>query len=118
MTETTQFVFSLTTGIAWLGTLLQLGGLAVCLTYRRLSRWLVLVSAGFAGSFAASALCLLANQVLTGSLDRISLLSLVYLAGSLVGFVSTSLVVGGLAMTFADLRRRLALSLEPTHARR
>lgn len=107
---------NLAVGFYVLSMVTEAAGFALCVSNRRLSRWTILAACGFAGMFAAGALVRLASAF-WGNTNTI-LLGLAYPVGGFLGFVARVTVVAGLALTFADFRGRLALALEPPHARR
>ena len=95
--------------------MLQLGGFVVCLSYRRLSPMLIVASAGFLGLAGSGAISRLAPLVFPGSSETIYLC---FLVASLLGLGSMLLLVFGLAASLADIRRQLALAMEPPHVRK
>ena len=111
--ESLQIYLYLTTGLSLLGMMVEVVGFLMCLAFRHLSRWTILVALGFAGLFAAGVVARLSS--LRGLLgDYIQgLTGPIWVAGTLLHFVAMIAVVGGLWMTFVDFQRRLALALEP-----
>jgi len=88
------------------GAVLNFVGGAACIWYRRLSRWLALVTIGLFGQ-AITGLCptMSAGIVLRGNLNTdLGGMFLVFLVWSVL---MTALIVSGLIMTCADLKRRM-----------
>ena len=92
-----------------------LGGAWVCAAYRRLSPMLIVASGGFIGMFVAATIVVLTSIGLPG-VPEFGLLS--FFLASLLGLVSTIVLIFGLGASLADIRRQLAVSLEPPHVRR
>ena len=114
MSQYGTFALLLTKCLAWLMLMLNLGGFAVCFSYRPLSPRLNVASAGFLGLAVSGAIFRLAPLVYPGALE---IVYLGYLAASLLGLFSSMLLIFGLAAAFSDIRRQLALALEPPHVR-
>lgn len=89
--------------VAWLHLFVAVGGLAVCLLHLRLSGWVWLVAAGFAGQ----SLTQLVYRVGTFLIERggvaTSQAGFVFSIGSLLGLASGTCVVGGLFAVFREL---------------
>ena len=114
MSDMSQLYMTFTVGFAFISMAVYLGGAWACLTHRRLSAWLIVASVGFAGEFLAFAVGQLSAYHALKNLDLFYLLSL--LANGL-GLVSTVVLVLGLGLALADIRRKLAISMEPKHVR-
>jgi hypothetical protein len=114
MNDMSQLYMTFTVGFAFISMGLYLAGAWACLVHRRLSPWLIVTSVGFIGDFLAYAIGQLAAYHALKSLDLFYLFSLV---ANFLGLVSTVIVVLGLTMSLADIRRKLALSMEPKHVR-
>jgi hypothetical protein len=114
MSDRLQIYLSLSNGMAALWMLADLGGFWVCVSHRRLSSRLLVAASGFVGLFASAAIGRLA------SLSDGSTVELIYLASilaSALGCLSTVVLVFGLGAALVDLRRQLAIALDPPHAR-
>jgi hypothetical protein len=109
-----QLFMALSSGIAVLRMLADLGGFYVCLSHRRLSGWLILVALGFAGFFVATAIGRLSSLGLRGFADWIYVANL---AAVILGCLSTLVMVFGLGAALIDIRQRLSRSLDPSHVR-
>jgi len=105
-----KFYMTLSTGIGVLTLMVYLGGALVCAAHRRLSPMLGLAAAGFTGMFLASAVGRTASFTLRSNLD---IFSLILLGSSVLGFLSSIVLVIGLGAALADIRRQLILSKGP-----
>jgi hypothetical protein len=91
------------------------GGCAICLIHRRLSSWLLLMAAGFAGIFSSEALTSISFSMSNLNPD---LMNIGLIAVTVLRIISEFLLVFGLSFLLVQIRRQVALSLEPTHVRR
>ncbi len=114
MSDLASFSNSLSGGLSVISPLLDAVGFSLCLVYRRLSRKMILPMAGFAGLFASGVIFASAAHVFSGLMESIYL---AILGAEVLAIGSKLLVVLGLAAVFADLRVRVALAMEPPHAR-
>jgi hypothetical protein len=112
MSELGHLYLFIAQGVFWLGLMLELGGVVVCLSNRRLSPMLTVAAVGFAGMAASGAIFQLTQYVFPTSQDNILVC---YLVASILGLGSLLLLVFGLAGAFADIRRRLDVAKEPPH---
>jgi hypothetical protein len=111
--DLTQLYLNLSTGFYLLAMVVEVVGFFLCLAFRHLSGWTILVAMGFAGLFAAGAVArLLSHRWLFGDFAQ-GLLGPVWVVGGALFFGSMIAVVGGLWMTFLEVQRRLAMALEP-----
>jgi hypothetical protein len=111
--DSMQFYLSLSTGFYLLAMVAEVVGCFLCLSFRHLSGWTILVAIGFAGLFTAGVVArLLSQRWLFGDLAQ-GLMGLVLVVGGGLFFLSMIAVVGGLWMTFLEVQRRLAMALEP-----
>ena len=115
MNELAPVFMTFAQGFAVLSMTAYLGGAWVCLAYRRLSPMLFVASGGFVGLFLASGTARFAAFALRRDADLIPLL---YMASSVLNFLSAVAMVFGLGASLADLRRQFANSLESNHGRR
>jgi hypothetical protein len=103
----------LSTGFYFLAMMVEVVGFLVCLAFRHLTGWMIVVATGFAGLFAAGVLSrLMAMRWLLGDSPE-WLMGPLWVVGAGCHFLSMIAVVGGLWMTLVALERRLALALEP-----
>lgn len=105
----------LTAGFGLLRTAAYLGGAVVCVVHRRISRWLILVSVGFAVEFLVASLRLIDAMILAFSTSPFFPTSLFYFGMDVLSSIAKIAVVVGLWMAFSDIRRKLALSKGPDH---
>jgi hypothetical protein len=90
-----------------------LGGIGLCLMHRRLSSKLIWVAAGFVGLFGATGLSQLAMHLkMVGGWYMVSMM-----IAEAIYFPSYLLIVFGLGSALIQIRRKVAISLEPTHDR-
>jgi F0F1-type ATP synthase assembly protein I len=115
MSDMSQLYMTFSRGFIILTMGAYLGGAWACLAHRRLSPWLLAVSGGFLGRFLATAI---GQLVALTSRANFDLNSLVFLFAEVLGLISTIVLVFGLGAALADLRRKLALAMEPKHDRR
>jgi hypothetical protein len=109
-----QTVVSFAAGFAIMAMTAFLGGAWACLAYRRLSPWLIVVAVGFVGECLALAGGLLGMIQARASLEYFYFHTMVWNG---LALASTVTVVLGLVAALADLRRKLAISMEPPHVR-
>lgn len=99
-------IISLVLMVLFLGVFLV--GFILCLLNLRLSRWLTLAGVGFLGEALVTVASRLANFLLPHlSVSSSSVYGLIYAIVSLLGLLAGGCVVLGLALAFADARRRL-----------
>lgn len=92
---------------SWLFLPIDLVGVVVAAVFLRLSRAMPLVLLGFAGSFLAGLMSRGASTLATaGSVDY-ARLAPVFALSTLLGLAANALIVLGIALVFADLRRQL-----------
>jgi hypothetical protein len=96
-----------------LSMLIFLGGFYFCVTYRNLSARLLIVAVGFLGLFATAGL----NQVSLHMRNNDAWDTVVFMISNVLDLFSFALIVIGLASALAQIRQRIAISLEPTHGR-
>jgi hypothetical protein len=98
-----------------LSILIYLGGGCACLMFRRLSPWLMMVASGFGGLIAARLLPFVTSTVFRSNLEMGYLLNY---AATALSVLSNLLLAFGLGLALIQIRRQVALSLEPNHGRR
>ncbi len=96
-----------------LSMLAYFGGFSACVAHRQLSRWLLLATAGFAGLFVSTAIVQVAGFIGIQS----ELIVLEFIGAIALQTISNFLIAAGLGLALIEIRKKVALSLEPTHAR-
>ena len=111
--QSLQFYSYLSTGLYFLAMIVEVIGFLICLGFRHLSKWTIVVALGFGGLVTAGVLArLMSMRWLVGDFAE-GLMGPFWVVGAALFFLSMIAVVGGLWMTFVDVQRRLALALEP-----
>jgi hypothetical protein len=114
MDDLTSFYLTIMTGFGFVTMVAYLGGAWICFAHRRISRWLILVSAGFAGEFLASSIRQInAMRWQFYSPGTLSWSLLFDLGLHVLGFLSMIVGIFGLGAALVDIRRKLALLKRP-----
>ncbi len=104
------------TSFSVLSILVYVGGFFACVSFRKLSPMLLLAATGFAGLIVSSASARLCTYLLTSTSPDLEVL--IYIAAGVVDVIANVLLVAGLWFALNEIRRRVALSLEPNHGGR
>lgn len=97
----------------WLFPVLYLAGVVVCLIYRKLSPWMVLLVLGFGGELVLSVMSafttIIVNVLLVGSTPAIRLFFLLRNIGHLS---FRAMIILGLLVVFAEVHKKLKQATE------
>ena len=109
-----QLYMTVAQGMSFLSLMTDLAGCALCLSYWRLSSKLIIAAIAFAGlavSLGLNMLSPLLIRIVGQNIDYYYYL--IMIVAFAVGLFSRVLLVFGLGWAFVEIRRKLALALEP-----
>lgn len=92
--------------LSWLDLLLILAAIVVCVLYIRVSSWMILLVAAFAGMAASVAFSQLLVWMIAGGSMPAESVGTLFLLSRFVGVSSMAALVVGLAFVFRDVRER------------